>query len=182
MIQESGPWKKLLLIEARRIESASRRGISEQRAINLERGIFLSAYIVRKLHEAKKLSSGYDDQLVPIQSLPNTGKTPDWTNIHRWEQFFDIGRATSARLKAPRVVNVVIHSLILVTLMAEGDRVVGFFVTSDHASKQALYAVDLQDWIGLIRQVANDDVTEVTRHRLPDGSWQETRAGWRLSP
>ncbi len=176
MIHESEPWKKLLAKEADRLSAASKSRRGEARSIRIERALFFGAYIMRKLSESKKLSSGYDRKSIRVQVMPNTKLGIDWTNAYRWDEFFELESTSAQTLSVSALANMLIHSLVLVELMDERNEVVGFFVTSDQQSKIALYAVEMAAWIEIMRWVAEDDVGSVHRWRTTEGGpWKEKR-------
>lgn len=176
MIHESEPWKRLLSQEADRLLAASKARRSEARSVRIERALFFGAYIIRKLAEAKKLSSAYDSKNIQVQVLPATKAGIDWTNAYRWDQFFEISASSKKTIAVSALVNLLIHSLVLVELNDEEDHVVGFFITSDQQSKTALYAVEIAAWIAVMRWVAADHVGSVQRWRAEvGGPWREKR-------
>ena len=74
MIRESAPWKAELLRDADLIERWAKKTVaSERRSALLERKVFVSAYAIRRLNEAVKISSRFREVTLPVTRLPPTG-------------------------------------------------------------------------------------------------------------
>ena len=67
MIRESGPWKAELLRDADLIERWAKKTVeSERRSTLLERKVFVSAYAIRRLNEAVRISSRFRQVTLPV--------------------------------------------------------------------------------------------------------------------
>jgi hypothetical protein len=106
MIWESGPWKNELLANARLLEQyAKSKRRSERRSFGVERTIFLSTYVMRKLWESGKLSSSWEKRKVPCIFHPPKARTPDRLSIvgSRSEKVLKIGSSDTPWDRGPHL-------------------------------------------------------------------------------
>jgi len=100
MIWDSGPWKDELLTTATKLEQiATRRRPSNRLIVELEKAVFLAAYAVRKLIEAKLLST--DCNPIDVRTFPAKGKPVTLMNWHRIDDLYDFGTPHGKKM-APR--------------------------------------------------------------------------------
>jgi hypothetical protein len=157
MIHESHPWRVLLIKDAGIIERwAGKQKWTEYRSVLLEQKIFLAAYSMRKLAEAKKLSSSFSGRNINCRAFRATGFGPLTSlNNHRLEKLFDLQNPVKSSINAPSLLDVIIHSLAFAELMNEKDAVTDFWVTSDR-QQEHLWEIDISTFTSLMRDVAAD--------------------------
>lgn len=156
MIWESGPWKRELLASARALDGIRKKRRSESRSFQFERSIFLCAYIMRKLSESQKLSSSWDERVIPCIFHPLKGRRPDFLNWHRIEELFDLDVSEARGVSARDLCNRIIHSFVFMEVAASRVGLVGFFFTSDKARRQGLWYVELEVFLKLVRDTGRD--------------------------
>jgi hypothetical protein len=157
MIAESKPWKDELLANARtlmRCTHSKRR--SERRSLAVERAIFISAYIMRKLWEAEKLSSSWKDRKVRCTIHALKDQAPDFLNWHRIEEHYDLGASKSDWLTAIEFCHRLIHSYVFVECEARNKTVRGVFFASDQTKNRGLWFVKISDVVKLLQQTGRD--------------------------
>ena len=116
MMHESGPWKDELKLCVRDL-SPSRIDCAEEVPFKLERALFLSAFIVRKLRENHKLTDRVASQSLEVSfhqainrdRLPHLREMPAGLEIG--EDFEEQGTRGTETLV--NVANQIIHSLSL---------------------------------------------------------------------
>ena len=181
MIRESGPWRSQLIRDANTIERWSRRPkITEHRSFILENKIFLAAYAMRKLFQARKLSSSFEQKNIKLKTFPafNRSAVTSW-NADKFDELYDLHHPTKEKISARHLLDVIIHSLVLVEVVRRDDSVGGFLVTSDHRSA-ALWSVTVRQFVSLMRSVANDQPAAIYRERIGDTErWDEWRGNTR---
>lgn len=164
MIHESAPWKAHLARDAELIERwAAKPRQSERRSFLIERKVFLAAYAMRKLDDATKLSTDTLGSPMAVYRFPRARAGYSEANSHRWEEFFDLGNATSVQLPRRRVLNLLIHSLVFIEGVGETGTFDAFMVTSDQEQGRGLVQVELATFVGLMRLAANDYPTAMRR-------------------
>ncbi len=160
MIVESWPWKQQLLKDANLIDRWASKAFT-RRSFHLEQKVFLSAYAMRKLFEAEKLTSKLDDLNVKAERfslLPS--KQPDWWTRFNFHEVFDLNAPEKCTVGVSKILNLFIHSRVFAeAVYSEADlRVGGFFVNSDF-HENTLWHISVSEFTSLMRIVGNDDVT-----------------------
>lgn len=164
MIADSTPWKDQLLKDAHLIERWSAKPqATERRSILIEKKVFLSAYAMRKLFEAEKLSSELDGHNVKADRfdlLP--GKKLTWRKTYQADEVFDLTSSKARSVAARDLLDTIIHSKVfLECVYDEHDlRLSGFFVTSDKRDAH-IWLVPISSYTSLMRLVANDCPSEI---------------------
>lgn len=181
MIWDSWPWKDDLLQRALRLERRiTQRRWPEASLAKTEQDIFISAYGIRKLFEADKLSDEVESSSVPVVPYPSTGKTADRMNWHHLDKLYDIENPLpTAKLGLERFCNQIIHSFVFMITHNDENGLAGFFCASDREKPQLVYYVDICPVIDLLKLVARDDVSSAHRIRGAAGEWKSIR---KLSP
>ncbi|SFO49970.1 hypothetical protein SAMN05660359_03875 [Geodermatophilus obscurus] len=162
MIWESGPWRHELAQVADRLEKRrTQRRWTQQTSFLVERDVMVSAYAVRKLHEARKVSEKVATSPIPVQRHQLIGQTPD---ILRTDDLgaYDFEDVTTTTLTLRELCNQFIHSYVFVLAAGDdGSALDGVFVASDRERRRAVYWVGLADLIEAFRRVAYEDIVHV---------------------
>ncbi len=158
MIHESYTWKRDLKKQRKRIAVKINKKKNEKTLDCLEKGIFYSAFIIRKLMDCTgKVSDEVENYSIstikysPLKKIDFLNRWID-SDSHDWEN------GTKAKTKVRKICNMLIHSLIF-TFEYESDDsdiITGFLVSSDYSID--LYHVSISDWLEFIDFVMNDDV------------------------
>lgn len=162
MVLESYPWRQDLLRRKRLIikyNTAERlSGNFEATYTVIEKGIFYSAFIMRKLIDCTvKMSDEADNytlKIGEIRSLRNIDivyRVPD-ENSHDWKNERII------TVQGKKVCNWLIHSFIFLLTYGANGQVEGFLVSSDYDRNKSLYRISLEDWFKYIDFIVTDDI------------------------
>jgi hypothetical protein len=161
MILESYPWKEDLLKMAKLIDRYNTpshfRWNSEKTYYNLEKTIFTSAFIIRKLIDCKKVSDEVEfyrfDKLLKYKSAKK------FDNIHKWidDKSYEWGKHAKVSLCARYICNSLIHSLIF-GFSFQNDKVYSFFIASDKDKDSFLLEIPLNLWVNYMTYVGEDDI------------------------
>lgn len=176
MIFESGPWKDdLSSYRGKIMEYCSSNyfqndnDVSDKAYSILEKSIFYSAFVIRKLVDCKtKLSDEADCYALKVgifESKKQFDNMHHWTSedSHNWESF------RKQTKQGKEVCNWLIHSLIFELIYNEDQSVEGFFVSSDFDSDKCLYHVSIKDWLSYVDFISSDDVSELHAERTEKG-------------
>lgn len=177
MIFESGPWKEdLLSYHSKIIEYSSSKYFqnddedSDKAYSILEKSIFYSAFVIRKLVDSKtKLSDEADHYALKVEMVESRRH---FDNLHNWisENSHDWDKPKKQTKQGKDVCSWLIHSLIFeFAFYDDGQSVEGFFVSSDLDSDKCLYHVTLNDWLSYIDFIRLDDVSELHAERTEKG-------------
>ncbi|MFI6779300.1 hypothetical protein [Nocardia sp. NPDC050412] len=161
MISDSIPWKDELLKIANRLEAKTmQKRWPERSGFLVERDVMLSAYAIRKLIEAFKLSDALRDKQFPVEQFDMIGpKAPDWyTRVEFWE-FYDMDNPSPHLLTLRELCNQIIHSWMWQISADEHTNLFdGFLVSSDRESRKRLFFVNATTYIERCREIGNEDV------------------------
>lgn len=165
MIYESYPWKQDL---GRRKRLFLKYNTEEHFQKNyeatytvLEKAIFYSAFIIRKLLDCKtKLSDKADRYALHVEKISPVGKIKSWRN---WlcEDSHDWANPKKWTLQGRNVCNFLIHSCVFEFVSNEDQTVAGFMVASDKDRNKALYHVRIDDWLDYMEFIASDSIVEL---------------------
>lgn len=168
MVFESWPWKQDLLRQKNsliRYNTADNFSKNEERAYTVvEKSIFYSAFIIRKLIDCKgKLSDEADKYAIhvklirPLKHIDIMHCWPD-EHSHDWEH------ESSVTVKGKDICNWLIHSYIFFTEFDESNSIKSFYVSSDYDKNSALYKILLADWLAYVDFIASDDIVQMDSH------------------
>ncbi len=162
MIYESYPWKqdllrrKKLFIAYNTYENFQKN--DERTFTVLEKAIFYSAFIIRKLIDCRDKTSDEADKYtievekrIPLQSINLMNRWPD-ENMCNWNQL------QKENVNGKDICNWLIHSYIFFFSQNANEMVDGFFVSSDYDRNKAIYFVDINDWLDYMDFIGNDDI------------------------
>jgi hypothetical protein len=152
MILDSWVWKRDL---ARRGDVLQKR-IQQQRwteasCANVERDIFLSAYVVRKLLEA--------------EYYLRKECTVDIMNWHKLDELYDLSSGTETVVNIREYCNQIIHSFVFSLSFSESGGLDGFFVASDREKDRRLLYLNISTVAEALRCVTEDDVVTLQMSR-----------------
>ena len=165
MILESYPWKQDLLRRIALIKKYNSTEFfqkNEERAYTvLEKSIFYSAFIVRKLLDCKsKLSDDADKYSLNVQELAPL-KTINFFNSHRIDQNYNWEKTRNATISGRDICNYLIHSYIFQFIYCDNPRLItSFIVASDRIKDRFLYMVQFEEWLKYLNFIALDDIVE----------------------
>jgi hypothetical protein len=110
MIWESWPWRQSLLRDAETLARWGKKNPSDRRAFLIEHKVFNGAYGIRKLYQAKKLSSSFDDLSIQCLIYPGQAKTISLQDSHKWNDHYDFEDSRRDTIPAKRLIDMIIHS------------------------------------------------------------------------
>ncbi|NED58717.1 hypothetical protein G3I24_48510 [Micromonospora aurantiaca] len=173
MISDSFPWREELLRVAGRLEKRkAQRRWTERTMFLVERDIMISAYAIRKLKEANKISDRLRDERIRVQRHDLIDRVPDVQNGHRFWQFYDFERATDVELKMTDLCNQIIHSWIWGVAAEDEGGLAGIYVSSDRERRKCVYLVEVDTLIELFRSIGHEDIVEIRMRRDQKGEMQ----------
>ena len=170
MIHESYPWKEDLLDRKKQIirfncpEELKKDDDSgdETAYTYIEKGVFYSAFIIRKLIDCKsKLSDEADKYAIKVK-VYKAKRQFDMYNRYIEEDSHEWQNPTLKTVQGKDVCNWLIHSFFF--FMQYDDRVnqyVSFFVASDFDRNKCLYGITLSDWLDYIEFIATDEIVHL---------------------
>jgi len=168
MIYESYPWKQDLkrrknLILKYNSEEMFEDDNSSAYTI-IEKAIFYSAFIIRKLIDCKgKVSDDVDSAVVNIYAIQPM-KQVDMLNRWPEEDSHDWQNERKKIVLGKNVCNWLIHSYMFFLSFNDDGIIDSFYVTSDFDRNKVLYRIPLEEWIKYMELVISDYVVELDSH------------------
>lgn len=149
----------------------------ERKEFNVERDLLLSAFIVRALFEAGKLSDEMADHGLNIVSYPatprNTKKLMPFLRRFPDDDLYDYNRPSQLIIPGRRFVNQLIHAAVIPCFdFGNNTRPAAFMVVSDRFAQNCLYRCELDVWVEFVREVVHDEVNSVHE------AWDESKGKW----
>lgn len=174
MVYESCYWKDDLRsysIELRDFSTCTTLN-DEYRDYRLEKALLLSAFTVRLLLDANKLSDSFDSRNLKVDyySAKRSAQESISPLNKRFidERYFDLTKSTSSSISIKQLTNQLIHSaVVLMFSYDDANRVIGFFVVSDKDYEKRLCYCSLKEWISVLEAVADDDVAYALIYKDP---------------
>jgi hypothetical protein len=161
VISDSIPWREELLRVADRLERRKvQRRWTERTSFLVERDIMISAYAIRKLHEARRISDRLAAKRLEIQRYELIGQVLDHYRYEFWESF-DLDNPRSAQITPIALCNQIIHSFVWHFSVDEEEELFdGIYVSSDRERRKYLYFVHVDVLVGLFHTIGSEDIVE----------------------
>lgn len=176
MIYESHPWKAELLKDAEIIQRwAAKTEVSVRRETLLEKKVFISAYAMRKLMEAKKLTTRVDSFSLKVTTYPRTQSKISRLNDHRLDEHFNFDSGRKTTIGVRQLLNEIIHSRLFSFFEDETGRLEAFFVCSDQNIDKKGLVVAFPNYAKLMTTVGKDHVALWHYWVGADGEWNDRR-------
>lgn len=153
--------------------------IVERKEYVAERDLLLSAFIVRTLFEAGKLSDEMADYELNIVSYPatpkNTNKLMPLFRRFPDDDLYDYDRPSQLSIPGRRFVNQLIHAAVIPCFdFGDNTRPAAFMVVSDRFAQKCLYRCELDVWVKFVREVVHDEVNSIQE------TWDEAKSEWKI--
>lgn len=177
MIWESYPWKQQLLRDSGLLKrlAGQDRETGTHKDFVFEQKIFLSAYAIRKLFDANKLTDDLRDWGIQCEQFARTSKEFTPSNWHRIEELYDLMQPCPVTWNARRLLDQIIHSYVFMLSGDQSGKVTGFIITSDRDKEKHLLLVPLANFCEYMREVGRNHPTHVhTWFDDTTGKWLNT--------
>lgn len=171
-IYESGQYKEDLRREVRgirRLLHVADIENLESYSFKLEKFLFVSAYIIRKLIEAKKISDELEKDIYKFESADalDYDAICDFLSKQNFVKNYEINKRKKAGFKVGELVNIFIHSYVFCLSLnyrglskVEKNDVINLFeliITSDYRKKH-IYFIRLGAYLDICDKVCADEI------------------------
>lgn len=165
MIWESYLWKVELKAHRNILQSA-KVDSDEDVYFNVEKALFYSAFVVRKLLENKKLTDAVSGRLIGVDVF---NARPDRSNrlsvqaggfFELGEEFDDIPK-NSVQMKLGDVASEIVHSFAMIWVVSEQRNLLGIIISSYKNHKRRAVHVSFESWVSILNEIIADEVTKV---------------------
>lgn len=169
MIHESSYWKDDLLKIAKNLKKRrQQKRFSERSLANIEKEMFFSFFVIRKLIESKKIADSTTDSKIIVYTYRSKGKGVTYYNRHKIEELYNLDDAVRETYKVKNVCNLFMHSYVFILWFEESGGLGGVILSSDFCKNNKLYNVGVGEIIKLLNKVGNDYPSKVHAIYLED--------------
>lgn len=147
----------------------------------LERALIYSAFVIRLLYDAEKLTDLMKDYRLSVIKVRNTLANANeiYPIFRKWPdpEYYDFGNKKITSINARYLINQIIHSFVVISFKTDDQgTAISFYATSDYDANKVLYCIDIKDWIAYIKAVIGDDIKRIDSHYNEDaGKWITVR-------
>ena len=130
----------------------------------IEQFIFLSAFMIRKLYEANKVSGELKSSNYPCIQYPRleADVKVDYWNKHKIDRFYDLKNENKSSLSIESFFNICIHSFIFEGVRDDNDvGWIGILANSDRYTHKCLFFIGKDEIIKMINDVIEDEVVGI---------------------
>jgi hypothetical protein len=173
VIEQDSYWRTDLLKFAERLEKRYRqKKWSDRTRYNIEKEIFLSFYIIRKLIESRRVRASVSGSRHTVMWCPIIiGESPS-TSPKTFALTYLLYHGWREEWTPAELCNQFVHSFIFSPFTPFKKDMVGIFFASDHQSKTGLYYVTLVKVIEIIISAGRNRPTKLKLIRKRDGSFK----------
>jgi hypothetical protein len=163
MIFESFPWKMELKRHLLMLQKWSERAKTERARFYLERAVFLTAFILRKMMENRKLTDAVRDRSIRCEAFRSFRPVSD--SISRFSgtdtDDYDMTNPETVTISAFDLMSEIMHSYVFIHVMDDRDHVIEFLVNSYHRRDDRLLAIKKRDFEAVLDDAIQDNVSEM---------------------
>ncbi len=144
MIWESSYWKDDLIKSRKKLDQWARINLNEQSLIAIEKTLMLGFYSIRKLIEAKKISTHIEAANIEVVEYPSV-KNVTRMNWHKIQFLYDLEKPKQTGIKLINICNWFIHSYVFLIHQNEKGGLEGVYFNSDKNRNNKLFYISLKD-------------------------------------
>lgn len=157
MIWESAPYKEELQKLAKDFVSwEKRKRLNSADFVRIEMTTFSSAYLIRKLLDAGKLTDRTRDSRVRVKMSKNI-KNVTRLNWHRIEELYDFSLSHSEEITIRDLCNQLIHSYVFVVALNKSGGLDALYFAADKQRNKALCRIQTKALATVLRLVGRDN-------------------------
>ena len=155
MIWQSSYWKKDLLKIADILEKrTNQKKWFDASNANAEKEIMISAFMIRKLFESRKIDSAIENKLIKITKYKANGKKISVLRRLSPERYFDMEKAISSTISVKDIYNNIIHSYVFQLLFIDKEFKY-FCIASDRNRFRFMFEIKVIDYINILKEIGN---------------------------
>jgi hypothetical protein len=165
MIYESLPWKTELKRHHRAFKTWEGKGHTQRGGFFIERGIFLSAFILRKLMKNRKVTDAIRDRSIRCEAYrpfrPLSDRVSRFFGAFDPDTDYDLTKPTKVMISSFDLMSEIMHSYIFVPVLNDQGIWTAFLVNSYNKRDDRLLKINKSDFEKLVEDVINDHVAKI---------------------
>lgn len=183
MISESFFYKKELNAYAIKINLILKRNsFKEKHLYELEKLMFVSSYLIRKLNESNKISDEVMTEPIYVDKVRlNENEFIDSLNNHNISTKYNWKSISNQSLSISIIINYIIHSFVFQLVWDEDINKPQAIAFNSDRSKSTLFILSIENFLKLIENIYTDDIQSLKYEKilkfLPSGEpdWHQPR-------
>jgi hypothetical protein len=173
VIEQDTYWRRDPLKFGERLERRYRqRKWSARTLYNIEKEVFLSFYIIRKLIDSGKADPAVSGLNCAITKYPIREGAQPTTDPKTFASTYELLRGSKTGLNLKALCNQFIHSFIFSPFTPFKRDMFGIYFASDSQSKTGLYYITLMKVIEVILSAGRNRLISLKLHRRADGTFR----------
>lgn len=152
MINESTYWQEELFKSSRwLVDALSKKRWLDRSYGKLEKSIMISAYSIRKLGEASKISKSFFQQEIDVE-IYKKHKIINQDNVAEEfiENIYDFKHRSTGKIKIGTLLNQIIHSHLFVPVFNANKQIAAILINSDYTKDKVVYLIKYKAIIDII--------------------------------
>ena len=171
MIYESQPWKQEVARHIRTIDAWTKKVHTQKGCFLIERGIFLSAFIVRKLIENKKMTDRLKGRTFRCRSYkpfrPLSDRVMQAWGVADIDKQYDLSKPSIVQSSFYDLSSEIMHSYIFVPEVGDNGDFVSFFINSYREQDNRLLSISIDAYQKALKLAVVDDVVSARVYKDP---------------
>jgi hypothetical protein len=166
MIFESSPWKKELGRLLKSLSRWSTKPGSSRADFYIQRAVFMSAFIMRKLIENRKVTDSVRDRSVrcavyrPFRAI--SGRISTFSGLADITDDYDMAKPEAITLNCFDLMSEIMHSYVFKIVLDDQERMVSLLVNSYNKRDDRLLEIDLKTFEKILADAIGDKVEGMT--------------------
>ena len=167
MIFASFPWKKEMERLLKSLKKWSSKPTSERAEFYIQRAVFLSAFILRKLMENRKVTDAVRDQSIRCKAYSAFRSVSDrvstFSGLADVSDDYDLANPEDITLSCFDLMSEIMHSYVFrIVIDEETNSMVSFLVNSYNRRDSRLLEIDLQRFESVLTDAILDSVESMS--------------------
>jgi hypothetical protein len=163
MIFESFPWKQEIERLLKSLRKWSSKPNSERAEFYIQRAVFLSAFIVRKLMENRKVTDALRDQSIRCKAYPSFQPVSDrvstFSGLADVSDDYDLTKPEDVTLSCFDLMSEIMHSYVFrIVIDDQTNSMLSFLANSYNRRDNRLLEIDLQRFENILIDAIQDRV------------------------
>jgi hypothetical protein len=171
MLFESFRWKKEIKRHLLLFKKWSKRPETGRAMFYVERAVFLSAFILRKMMEKRKVTDAVRDRSVRCKGYrpfrPLSDRVSRFTGLVDPSHDYDMAKPEMVTISSFDLMSEIMHSYVLIPVADDSGQITAFLVNSYNKRDDRLLLIKTRDFEGIMSDAIQDDVREMTVYIHP---------------
>jgi hypothetical protein len=165
MIYESTPWRAELGRHRHSISTWAKKTHTRRGYTQVEKGIFLSAFVMRKLIENRKVTDRIRNKVMRCKShrafQPLSDRVSRFHGIFAIDREYDLSKAVDVQLSLFDLASEIMHSYVFDPKLDDKGEFIEFFINSYRNRDDRVLSVNLAAYCEAIDLVISDKVESI---------------------